>query len=638
PTGVGLGQHGSLGRYYNQYNGTETHVPESEYPFSRVEYYPDPLNRTKRTAAAGEHFQLGSGHEGKVFYLDHAGELAYLYGANVSHYANYYQPIASKKTVTIDAEGVERVVYRDKAGLTLASCFSGLDDSCLPQEVRRFINTNSERNFVDLHLPEDAKTAGAFKLIFNTPPFWEQALHSSANAFSIMDLDSYTMLSPGDFSIDSQTGVVTFNNPTYQTGSSFLRVFFDFPQAYLDKIDDYFQTWTRPPGFFPHQEVHYQLDYSQWTINYFDVAGNLVKNIPPEGISCDSYDPSLFMDDVFQTKVEAMCTNCAGGAQPTNGNYIFQNLPPLQEVCSTTVSTLGVGQDHELHFQIEPVHFYIPRSQDYCDYFDQILESVDHQLDFALDNEIYEVQLPGTGGTTRYEGMTARRTPPEIMNQATARAKRMDASILKSYGDGDHPAGEAEPWWSLLDECENQGCDLCLHDDMGWAWTQTQAAHGCAYLGKVVKEIRHIPGPLPGIEGFFCVECGDTHPCLGHDGSFMVQFRIKVELWGSNGGVLQNQLSVGPQYVESALNFRECDCSIKWDPNMTVMATGTVPNADLDLYDEVVIKVTDVQVARYNAGNFTSFSPGNFRDEFLRKMALRFSTTYSIMPAGNQPG
>ena len=113
---------GSLGWYYDDQNTEESHVPDNGFPFIRTEYYPDPLNRTKRATNVGQQHQLGSGHEQKTFYLDHAGELTYVYGAKTSHIEGHNQNISASKTITIDAHGLEQINYSDDAGLLIATC------------------------------------------------------------------------------------------------------------------------------------------------------------------------------------------------------------------------------------------------------------------------------------------------------------------------------------------------------------------------------------------------------------------------------------------------------------------------------------------------------------------------------------
>jgi hypothetical protein len=68
-----VGSSSPLGTYYSANNSSEPYVAASQFPYVRTEYFPDPLCRVKRTAAAGKDHRMGSGHEKRYFYLGSGG-------------------------------------------------------------------------------------------------------------------------------------------------------------------------------------------------------------------------------------------------------------------------------------------------------------------------------------------------------------------------------------------------------------------------------------------------------------------------------------------------------------------------------------------------------------------------------------
>lgn len=54
---------GTLGWYYSSANTLEEHVPETDFPYSRTEFYEDGTGEIRKSAGPGEHHRLGSGQE-----------------------------------------------------------------------------------------------------------------------------------------------------------------------------------------------------------------------------------------------------------------------------------------------------------------------------------------------------------------------------------------------------------------------------------------------------------------------------------------------------------------------------------------------------------------------------------------------
>jgi hypothetical protein len=63
PDAVANTTEGTIGWYYSANNTYEEHVPVTQYPFSRIEFYDDGLGEVKRSSGVGEAMRLGQGHE-----------------------------------------------------------------------------------------------------------------------------------------------------------------------------------------------------------------------------------------------------------------------------------------------------------------------------------------------------------------------------------------------------------------------------------------------------------------------------------------------------------------------------------------------------------------------------------------------
>lgn len=296
PATVDNSTQGSLGWYYSNNNSSEAYVPASSYPYSRVEYYPDPLGRVKRMSSPGEQHRMGAGHETHAYYLNNAGELYYAFGYKGSAILGLENNAATNdanenlnalKTVTVDADGNVGISYTTGSGLTIASCRSGIQPSgCAAQKVSQIMFRNGQRG-VNIHLP--ASKNGTLKLPITA---WGNTQGIAYNEgyganpqkvnYTITDLKAGKVLVEGtDYSFNRSTRMITFLG-SYASQTLFLHVKYDF----VSNI-----TFTHPASTVPVDlPVEYELDYSHWTINHYNKQGLLVKSVQPEALSC-TYDP-----------------------------------------------------------------------------------------------------------------------------------------------------------------------------------------------------------------------------------------------------------------------------------------------------------------------------------------------------------
>ena len=287
---------GTVGYHYS--NNGESQVATTAYPFSSVQYHLD--GSIKKISDAGEHHRMGSGHETRNFALMSGGELAHLYGYHRSYIVDapasdpwqltpqsITQNLTTYKQVVIGADGVEQIQFTSAEGQLLATAVSGQTGAnCTNQRARhelRFRSTRSTR----IHLPAATKQSlhigySATYLVAQNPLNYIQ--------LTISDLQSDELLVEGT---DYQLSIATNNRikvtflGQHANESGFYRIAYDYTNAYLD---DYIEFYI--PGYEPPVTVEYELDYSHWTLNYYDVRGRLRQTIPPKGIRCDFYDIS----------------------------------------------------------------------------------------------------------------------------------------------------------------------------------------------------------------------------------------------------------------------------------------------------------------------------------------------------------
>ncbi|MCB0531355.1 MAG: RHS repeat-associated core domain-containing protein [Saprospiraceae bacterium] len=272
---------GSLGWYYSDNNTAEPYVPASAFPFSRTEYYNDPLGRVKKVSAPGENLRMGSGHEQQIYYMANAGELYYVFGYKGSaiggfedNGANYVanENLHATKTIRVDEDGKVRIEYQTLSGLTIATCQSGqLQAGCQGQKVRQTMYYSGERG-VSLHLPPSCN---------NTLKIY--GLGAQKVDYKITDLSTGKLLTPGkDYILNLATRSVHFV-PALKNRHLFLRISFDYSPAVLASLNT---------SKIPDLAVSYELDYDYWALTLYDKKGQPIRTVPPNAINC-GYDPLI---------------------------------------------------------------------------------------------------------------------------------------------------------------------------------------------------------------------------------------------------------------------------------------------------------------------------------------------------------
>ncbi len=305
PAIVGNSNQGTLGWYYSNNNTSNLYVPADSFPYNRVEYYNDPLNRVYKTSDVGRFHKMGSGHETQTFYLSSGNELQAIYqkiaanqiahsyelnddfeslSYNVSNNTLYNNNIyKAHKTVQINEDGHDYITYTNSLGQVLATCNSGYDASC-----GSFATSNSltKNTFLLIHLPKQENNSLSLTNAFSV---------ALTNIIPIIRL--YTtkqVLALGtDYTYNTTTGAVTFLGD-FATGDLFIEVSYDHDPSF-----------TSPPTNFCMTETH-KTGYTNWTVYYYDVKGRLKAYISPNDFKC----PTKFSASVITTSTVPSAFSC----------------------------------------------------------------------------------------------------------------------------------------------------------------------------------------------------------------------------------------------------------------------------------------------------------------------------------------
>lgn len=296
PSAFSAATSNTVGHYYS--SAGDEHIDETGYPFTRRRYAPQPGGPQIATAQPGESFKPGSDHEQWSFSMAVYDELDLVLGNNKSHKvevssSNKLQSSAISITGGVSAvkriehlpSGEETVTYVNAEGVTMASCRSGLSSSsCSTQTATNVLRMEGTRS-VDLHLP--ASKVGTLEL----PPLTYGSPSTNADAanynYLIYDLRNDQLLLEGssaDYTIDPVTRLVTFSPAP--TESMMLRVYLQVDLAYEEGLAS------------PLNDVnlHYELDYAQWTLNRTDLAGLVRQSISAKDCSCDNSGAHAFYE------------------------------------------------------------------------------------------------------------------------------------------------------------------------------------------------------------------------------------------------------------------------------------------------------------------------------------------------------
>lgn len=258
----------NLTNYYSDSNTYEPYQATATHPFSQTNY--DVLNPGNVVNVVGGNKIGGVWKTGFSYTFPAAQEMYYLYGYDFFNgsLVGSTEEIQTKfyKTIAIDANGVENVVFSDGEGKTLASARSGTSNIS-PYEVYSLIGT---QGFIDVHIPVGVPNAS---FTSGTIP---------AN-YIVYDLKTGLSISPTPTTLPSGAyRIALASNITLPTS---------VPKVFVTNVATGGALSTTAGAY----GIKYQVNYYDFSINIYDKTNRLTKSIQPNGFKANfTTTPSTF--------------------------------------------------------------------------------------------------------------------------------------------------------------------------------------------------------------------------------------------------------------------------------------------------------------------------------------------------------
>jgi RHS repeat-associated protein len=329
PDAVNNSKSGTLGYYYSSKNTIEPATPVTTYPYGRVQYDDDPIGGIKRSAEPGDQFRMGAGHESKGITLPILNELDHYVSLRHHFVASTITSFAYKgsKSISIDKNGKETVIFTDDMGQVVASCLSGseypaieivtnLEESptCYFAAQHTRLSNQDGPVIVSSSYLEVYDVSDNYRPIFKGQPgsdfkdllpFNTLLEFRSDKGFNIYFVNFPSIIPvrssniPGDNIIhrknhvDLHISAGASATPVTVTGSGQTikvynrineQVLYDGLPSGLTSLPSGFYRIVTQQGTGSYQ-ITYNLHYGDFSYNYYDDAGRLSAVIPPNGVN-----------------------------------------------------------------------------------------------------------------------------------------------------------------------------------------------------------------------------------------------------------------------------------------------------------------------------------------------------------------
>ncbi|MFC4815711.1 lamin tail domain-containing protein [Flavobacterium sp. GCM10023249] len=252
--------------FYSNNNMLEAYQATAEQPYSEINYDDDLNPGNVINIVGGNKIDDGSGQPkwktGYSYTVPAAQEMYYAFGYNYYNGAitGGKEEVITKffKSVSVDANGVENVVFTDGEGKVLAAARSGESNN---YPVYSLIGT---QGFIDVHIP------------VNAPP---GVLLGNVSDYKVFNLKTGMQIVPTPSSLPSGEGYRIESNVIPTTD----------PKIYIDQ--------TPSGGAITYDAgalgVSYSVNYYHYTLNIYTETGQLIKKVQPKG-----YEFNMVIKDV----------------------------------------------------------------------------------------------------------------------------------------------------------------------------------------------------------------------------------------------------------------------------------------------------------------------------------------------------
>jgi len=285
--------------YYSDNNTKEPYQATATHPYSQFNY--DNLNPGNVINAVGGNMINGEWKTGYVFTVPAAQEMYYLYGKdyfNGGVDGNGREEVITKfyKTVSIDANGTENVLFTDAEGKALASARSGDVRYESPGVHYPVISLIGMQGYVDVHIPQGVTSS-------------EISFIGNPSAYTVYDLK--TGLSTSGLAGGNCYRIIAHSTtPLTET-----------PKTYINQNGTITYDTTQDV-----RGIMYKVNYYDYSVNIYNATGQPIKSIQPNGTAA-AYSAS-FSNGVTGTPAYM-------GSSGFASTYKYNTLGQVVEATST---------------------------------------------------------------------------------------------------------------------------------------------------------------------------------------------------------------------------------------------------------------------------------------------------------------
>jgi len=316
---------GTLGWFYSSNNTLESRTPESNFPYSRTDFYKDGTGSVKRSAGVGNAFKMGSGHEVSTYTTPVINELSHYLQVWAKFFPNgelgqipSTYKFKATQTIVKDQNGREAIQIQDNNGRVLMKAYpgndlivnnviqinnlpykivfpaTGLNGCTLDNQLIKIIGSGQKFNITKGAYSTDYNGSGrSLPIYFNSYDFGSTI--SSDQPF-IVQYDEECGVSESQTTISSQQAapdhtqiayLKLFSTNTALTVSGnhvFYNMDNETPQTFGAQTTNPGKGYYKILAQANNVNVSYQNGYTNISYYFYNQLGQLIATISPEGV------------------------------------------------------------------------------------------------------------------------------------------------------------------------------------------------------------------------------------------------------------------------------------------------------------------------------------------------------------------